>query len=791
MKYIYHILLLAISLTCASCVSELLTTEPGTSDTDGVKFSFICEDNQNFKVGTRAVVDKTSAETEINKLCIFFFNSSGNPLPLTDAGIASNIFGKGTNYSTTYIEGNQTVITLMSSYFGSGRGTADIYVVANFDDTFDPTQIKTRNDIIGYRYCPTSERNRNITKLPDGGMPMYGYKTVDLSNDQVADPEVRLKALMAKIELSININSDNHDASNTYPRYYITEWTVGNKANGVLLGNNDNIDAEAEGGEATSFVSGITKDDYKYSKTVTIQQAGNSYNEVFYIFENKQVAEELSADLGFVESLENTGKERYKVLRANEDASYVKMVGTFHDASGGQSKATLTFYLGGNNYDDFNVKRNSHYNNYITITGLMSNSNLQEDMTHVYYDSRVYVEGTESTPYFLSVLREHDVDAHFGITPVDFYFYDKVYDEKLQIEIVASNNTGNTRWIALEKVEAQYMQNGTLPTAWTNSHINAGKLTAGHGKRKYFLTDMLTNTTHLPNTSCEIENTQDRIYIYVDENLSTKGRSATLKITYLIKENANSDWKQSGDIREIAINQRGLLPVTVTKDNESHTLYIEQIEEYLDNYDPYDEYNSNQLYTGLPWGMWQDYVGSSSSDEWCNVYMNGHQATYQIISQGGQTVLSLKDRPRSAAEYCYNKNKRNSSGAVQNNLNVNNNPTGWFLPGITQLEALMTQHQNLFSSFRTEFYWSSAAGKRRERVALVFYRYPEDQEYARATRYNYENNEDVVDDDGNVKEFIQSDWDDTYTGKSGIGGKALRTEALRIRAVYRGNVSTN
>ena len=557
MKYFAHIVLVLFAFMFSSCISDLHLETPEVSDNQSVRISFVCEDAQHFQIGTRSAVDKTSDETRINTLCVFFFKTDGTYVGLSDAGKASNVFSNG----KPYIVGEQTLVTLMSEYFSDGAEEVNIYVVANMDNTFDPSSINNLSDLLTYNYNPQSENTRQINVLPKEGMPMFGYtdNPVDLSaNDQ--ELTVKLKALMAKVEFSIGVNSDNTDASRTYPRMFIQKWTIGNKANGVVLG----------GTESTTFSTGITKANLEIQKAVEIQQSGRSHTETFYMFENKQAAKVLSGNLSFADEDGFSGKERYKPHRANEDAAYIKVEGIYHDASRAQYAAGLTFYLGANNYNDFNVRRNCHYSNIVTITGLMSSSDPdRHDVTQVLYDSRVEVSGTEATPYFLSVLREHDQDAHYGVTPIDFYFYDNegIYAQRLIIST-------SIPWIRMEKVEAVHMQNGTLPSGWSNTHINAGgPWHAGHGKRKYFLTNLVTNV--LANSStCTVTGHRDRVYLYIEENLSTQNRSGVVTVTYEIKEYETSDWKQSGELRQIEINQRGLLPVTVERDGETQKIHI-------------------------------------------------------------------------------------------------------------------------------------------------------------------------------------------------------------------------
>ena len=139
------------------------------------------------------------------------------------------------------------------------------------------------------------------------------------------------------------------------------------------------------------------------------------------------------------------------------------------------------------------------------------------------------------------------------------------------------------------------------------------------------------------------------------------------------------------------------------------------------HYDPLNEFEGNYIYDGLEWGLGGQYLNSSRliqtgmfnwervqgiSGDWENVYYNGYEATINIITTAGQTVMNLNEKPESAAEYCYNKNKRSEGGSVPSNT------SGWFLPGIRQLEAILTTYYNTYPEFQNRFYWSSSAAKR-------------------------------------------------------------------------------
>ena len=92
---------------------------------------------------------------------------------------------------------------------------------------------------------------------------------------------------------------------------------------------------------------------------------------------------------------------------------------------------------------------------------------------------------------------------------------------------------------------------------------------------------------------------------------------------------------------------------------------MEAYEEYISHYDPLNEFEGDYIYDGLEWGCNGEYIGGPLNNEWTEGNKHGAAATRRIITQAGQSEMNLNEKPRSAAEYCYNKNKRNANGAVQ------------------------------------------------------------------------------------------------------------------------------
>ena len=85
-----------------------------------------------------------------------------------------------------------------------------------------------------------------------------------------------------------------------------------------------------------------------------------------------------------------------------------------------------------------------------------------------------------------------------------------------------------------------------------------------------------------------VDNSRDRVYFYIDENLSTT-ENRRVTVTLIYKENGK-EIKRHTEVLE----QVHLLPVNM---RDGGTLYMEQYEEYLDHYDPLDEYSTDQVYT--------------------------------------------------------------------------------------------------------------------------------------------------------------------------------------------------
>lgn len=755
-------MLLAACLT--GCVQD---EQPYTPSTGGgeLTLSMVADDLLPSELKTRAGgtmtrVAKENEEMEIKSLHVFIFGSDGNYIePLEDHRYQGYTYLTGTQMLRIDKEGfaNKTL-----------AGNATVCVVANVEDgTFNistgaehPAKITDLTGFRNYYYLPKNYQGM-LFNLPTEGMPMVGIREgVDLVTSK-GTLEIELEALMARIDVNLSINSN---ASTTeLPSIVLRSVTMHNMAQGAPFA------AVAEGAESDTV--NITRRDSKPETpggTQYIYNRGEGKSMTFYVFENIRDNNGRTDVYPTDENFKDEYKQRYKPLLAKESATYASFDCAFTSYNGLNYNVTYDLYFGGNSTDDFKVKRNRIYTNDVTIKGLV---NVGETPEKIIFDYRVNVEATDNA-YFVSALRERQLDAHFNVFPMDVYVMEKGCHVKIEI-----TEPETTNWIRMEKIAAKHMAVGSVPSELNGIAYAAGDAyTAGNGKRNYFTTDLVTNT--LADYTSYNMNHRDRVYFYVDEYLSTseEPRKAIIRISLI---GSDSNVRESYDVE---FDQYGLLPVTVREGSGGYpgdgaTIYMERFEEYLNFSDPLEEYASDFVYNGLPWGANGVGIGSDGwfGTDCYNNYYDGIYFTQRIVNESGDSP-TLNKTPNTAAGYCLNKNKRSD-----NNGNISE--PRWFLPGIRQLESCLTQYYPNFPEFQGYYYWSSAAAKNYYGGVNIGTAEYEERTRARATA--------VIDFDSNGNAiYAGSDrtgsWGD-YTWdnyEEGRGGRALRTTSLRIRACY-------
>lgn len=748
----------------------------------GFTLTAVAESMSPEHVITRTSDPKTAAECEIRTLHVFLFGPDGNYLAAKD----ENHRFQGYQFISS------PVLHINTNGFSdpTAASKATVYVVANVEPgTFGaiadggyPEKIRNKADFDAFYYQPT--RREDLSELPEAGMPMFGSDTtgVDLTQTN-GSVVVEMKALMARVDFSFRIETSNGTVG-SLPSLVLTECEVKNVPTRVPLV------PLAEDAESNLDTDGDGQADATTSRKVYLDPSSDPlYNQQgeaifsFYVYENQRHPgyAEYPGDYPYPAGLVPDHYQRYKPLLAigagNDTipATYAVFKGIFTDADDIDYQATCTIFLGGNPENDFNVRRNHQYRNHVTVSGITATGNTPSDV--VTFDARIDVEHT--SPYYISILRHKDLDAHFNIVPMDVYLFDEASGGQIDVRIKEPQT--NT-WFRIERVSADAMRSGQA-ASYQISHPGQA-FAAGTGKRKFFTQNLVTDPGQLANSTSATLTDRDRIYIYVDQNISVNTRQADLIVEY--KENGVVK-----DSRTITLIQHGLMPVRVKASGVyQYTIYVEAYEEYRDYYDPLSQWNTEQIYDGLPWGpanMGEINTGWLTGYLPCTDaienYYEGKKGTIAILMatgvfnknwlgnqpDGPARAMILDEVPQTAAEYCYRKNKTDANGLISEEN------TEWYLPAIRELENVLTTYYPVYKEFQENFYWSSAAA-RRNPSGITY----EAAEYARATMAYVNGSGTIVHKPSGADEFYDPDL-----GPASRYGKALRTQPLRIRAVYR------
>lgn len=811
MKTYYKLMTVAVMIAATFSCSLDIRTDNDWDNPNGSQtvLNFYSDPLKEHNVTTRSSDIKDEDEKRINSLHVFFFDADGNYLPGTYLEGYPGATKRGGYYSpgqgvtilkianelNNFYDGDQ-------SFYESAK-SAIVYAVANVDDAFfrelndygRPKNVPDMAALEAMTYAPPEGISLG---LPDAGMPMIGKATVDLTEDG-ASPSILLKALMARIDVNISLASDVSDGR--LPAMTLVEWTAMNLPAKVAF-------KELGVGETTgsAWTDEWGKDGNPKDITTPLQRTiynkDGSISFSFYMFENVQANKSITyPDDVYNQDLGIDKRQNYKPLCGADTANSaaVKLhafYSTYNDDGTGSAtyEVYYTLYLGANHTDDFRVERNHQYKNNITIKGLTAQSSQTGQYT---FDARVEID-EDGNEFYIAMLRERNHDAHFCVTPMDVYLFADVEgnDVNPTMEVILGEVPDGSEvpssippdWIRMELVCAEDMAEGTVTKSGfeeyssqtpTGTHLATHKpWHAGNGKRAFFTNDLVTNTLWESGKKVTIENTRDRVYFYIDENLKLQDRSAVVTLIY--KENGTEVKR-----RTLKIEQTHLLPVQL-RDGQG-TIYMERYEEYLDHYDPLDEYRTDQVYDGLPWAykgsnlssmdipqLYRDYFVLTPLDPYDKPYLvinDGLAYTSFIIYLGDQNVMTLNQRPQSAHQYCHNKNKRNGQGKIDATYNIigifsesyieTSNSAKWFLPGIRQMEDALTQYYTTFGEFQDNYYWSCSAGEKEG------YDSGQSSTQARATKVNP---------------------DGTYVESGGMkpiypeSGRAYRTEILRIRA---------
>ena len=830
-------------LVGTACTDDMETGVSGVLHQGEVALQWLGPNMGIQQVGTRGTDSKTAGEQQINNVHVFVFDSNGKYLKANNEDGASDAF-----QGYRYVPNGQNLV-LQSNMFDqvSAANAATIVAVANLpQDAFG-----TYNEAEGHPQTITNKQALAdfvyqwgegvfTTSLPETGLPMIGVAQANLSSNDATTGRivtVQMQSLMARIDLNFTMDPYQSSDDGQNPSLRIDKVYVSNFPKGCTI--DPQLEPEFGGGEASLVTSddkiGLQQEETQIDATGftgQILREGSPQSFTLYMFEHARTAKALEdvfkgqavGDDGYPENITDEEKQRYKNKLAAEDAAYIKLEGVYTNHNDYKYAVIYTLYPGADAVDDFTIKHNRQYKHNITVTGITVNNMGREALL----DTRVDIDNDDN-PYFIEMLREREHDAHFCVTPMDVFIY-KPGTVKIEIKEVDSENVPS--WIRMEPM--QYAMENNEENHWAATY-------AGEGKRKYFTTNLVQtqygegvlqndynkvytveygNTENSQYTSGTYE---ERIYFYIDENVpqnqgdDVPAREARLHITYTENQNPEAGKEPRTHERDIIIRQAGMRRMSYNYNGYIYTYYIEEFEEYLEHYDSKDLYD--HTYPGLEWGFMNVITGLGTRDG-NGVLPFGWEKTMQIMREFREAItagtvevendnpdITLNDRPRGATEYCYNKNKRNRNGQVEE--------CHWFHPTIHEMEDIVRQYYGTYEEFKGNFYWSSNPGPGQD--ANNDSHNPtwtgESKEYARATKaipsgYDEEGNQlfTFVKSEANwpYAKNVNTDtgWDTWYNPGSrdadlfddenwntnnhieGEGGFARRTQIFRIRAAY-------
>lgn len=671
-----------------------------------------------------------------------------------------------------------------------------MYIFANMQDAegFPKTSDTGVGKSLDYFTRCAAATSANVADIPANGFPMVGSlgNTVSLNDadgiELILKPaqtdanvdglplvggaptdnlEIPLKSLYAKFSFTISVKPDQEVVGNKAPRFDLLSYEVNNIATTVDANsstNNDNNVINTSGEVSMgSYAQGATTAKFDFYLPERYLSPSDYIDNVLPDALKKGTYDQIvDADQNGYRDADEKYHQRFKnLLTDGKAATYVTIKGKYTDHNENTYDVDYNIYLGGNNYDDFNIIRNTHYENSVTIRGISASDDQAANQGAISIDWRVNVD--RSTPLVIGLRRECLLDAHFEVRPLRLRLVGENIPTGTSAIVQILNQDGTATdipgWIRLEE------------SGSTSDHITADG--SSKGKRKYFTTNLVTET--LANsgkaiTVNDLGSLNKTVWIYVDENPTNVSRAALLRVTY------------AGDEQDFEIVQNGLYKVTGADSGRDY--YIEQYEEYLYNYDSEDSYGQTKE-EGMPWGLngvqlsnkYTSFDTDKAGTNWKSDYTSKYPLPYydfyiakhdddnensdEFTKDGGTLhnyagrdftkeiaenpnsgveYLTLGEQAESAVEYCYSRNKRNSDGTVD---------VKWYLPSADELEDFIVPAYSTFEEFQDNYYWTSQPAYVRNVFYYEYYRligsddtyafiiYEDNIEYARATKVVY------------------------------------------------------
>lgn len=678
---------------------------------------------------------------------------------------------------------------------------------------------------------------------------------------------IPMKAMYAKVNFTIEVTPDQTIEGNYSPMFSLNSCTINNAANSVDFDSSTNSDTNVIGAQTcvitgNTEASGANKIKFSFYLPERLLTPDTTWENYTYPFGKGNAIRE--------EDLKYRQRFKEKLLGSDQLATNIVIDGQFRDHQNHYWDVTYTIYLGEDNYGNFDIRRNYEYNNFVTIRGIQTSDDMSDNTSGVAIDHRVEINRTQ--PAIISLRREVLLDSHFEVRPLRIRKSDvpNVGDiNAVKVEVV---NPSTTDWMRIERSFGDGIStNDPTNSKGESIYINDGGVSNGKRRyfTTNLITGSTNATDSSLKNSTEVivplNEADECVWIYVDECTESGDgiRAGIIRVTY--GNLTDSKFTPTNDtafpVINYTINQRKLFKVVYDANNNNtledseRTYYIEFEEEYLHNFDADDNYGKTE-FEGMQWGLpgqqlsyedeaivisgtaWNDlvqFIVNYGTDPKYDFYnnvseapkadiahpYNGYNFCNKIIdvmngTKGGLNnnsadnidVLALNESPESAIEYCYNRNKRDNNGNVQDVV--------WYLPAIDEIEEIVTSKYldpdnavkptyARFIEFQNKFYWSSQPAYYVYDWSYSRWSYtstPSGQfyidalNYARSTSVDFVNGEYVASTSGMSAAETIHQWclaglshQTSSTGKTPVYGYGYdsRTQKNRIRCVRKMN----
>lgn len=660
MRYIRFIAaFIAIFATTSCFVDDIEQVEVPSEGRDDVTVVARVARFDDREVDTRGT--KNDAEAKVTCMAVAIF-----PIDTENDAIGNCVF-------YDFREGSQLLFTINRQETKGGTYIYNVdkpyvmYVFANLPTMTEETCANmTLDQMKAMAYSVNAEIGVSI---PKDGFPMIGSlgdtitpegdgKTFILKPGEPANPtlplvngeesdllNVPMKAMFAKVNFTIKVTPDQTVDTHLTPQFTLKSYTVNNVPASVdfAMGGGDRLNHSVT--DDVTSVIGPFKDPMPLLNGTTIARGTQTINFTFYLPERFLTPTYQSHDgsqdggkqgyydypfpvvSGKYRAEDLDLRQRFKpLLPAGQAATYVTINGTFRDHQQHEFDVAYDVYLGNDNYGNFDTERNCEYFHYINIRGILNSDDQvaydPEKEMPVSIDHRVNVDRVE--PIIINLRRETLLDSHFEVRPLRIRknpdYKGDLSKAKVKVEVVY-DKTPTQKWIGLERSFGNGAQSGSA------TYLVATDLAADRqnslGKRKYFTTDLTTNTLSKvigaldangysteggQSVIVPITTEDEAVWIYVDEALVAEAGDAIRKAT--IRVSVAEDGTNYGTPIDYVIQQRQLFPVTFVDDNgtpnntaddKTYEYLIEYEEEYLHNFDADDSYGQTD-FEGMQWG---------------------------------------------------------------------------------------------------------------------------------------------------------------------------------------------